>query len=294
MDEEDEEMILMSPTATKERAAPFGIKDHASTASSSEDPDSASPRHTHRERGVTVDSQHMHSTRRPSTTMQNYSGNEAGSYSDFSDPGFLGSVTSFTTPGTHSVSAPAGGENTAESSAPKRPTTKRNNSHISLQGGGGGGASSPPEDRVVCQGWVQLLKSHHGVHQWRSVWAVLRPKTFATYKNEEEYSAQLVIPFSNLVDAVEIDPLSKTKHECFQLIAEERTYRLCAASEGDLDRWLGAFKSLLAKRKESQIKAGGGAAAVTAVAALSLDSSNIAAPGEQMYASSNGQQSSQR
>jgi len=36
-----------------------------------------------------------------------------------------------------------------------------------------------------------------------------------------------------------------------QIITEEKTYRFCALSEEDLDNSLGAFKSLLAKRKES-------------------------------------------
>ncbi|MBE7181945.1 MAG: hypothetical protein INR71_12200 [Terriglobus roseus] len=139
-----------------------------------------------------------------------------------------------------------------------------------MSAAGGGRATSPPEERVVCHGRVQLLKSHGGVRQWRSVWAVLRPKTFAIYKNEDEYSAQLVVPFSSIVDAVEIDPLSKSKRSCFQLIAEERTYRFCCASEDELDRWLGGFKSLLVKRKEGQVKVGSGTAAASTAVTPSL------------------------
>jgi hypothetical protein len=34
-----------------------------------------------------------------------------------------------------------------------------------------------------------------------------------------------------------------------QIITEERNWRLCALDEDDVTRWLGALKSLLAKRR---------------------------------------------
>jgi hypothetical protein len=68
-----------------------------------------------------------------------------------------------------------------------------------------------------------------------------------------------VIPFSQIQDAVDIDALSKSKTECFQLITEEKNYRFCAMSEPELTRWLGAFKSVLAKRREGEIRGGSGA-----------------------------------
>lgn len=79
---------------------------------------------------------------------------------------------------------------------------------------------------------------------------VLRPKTLALYKNEEEYSALKVIPFHNIMNAVEIDPISKSKKYCLQILSEEKNYRCCAPDDDALAKWLGAFKSLLVKRKE--------------------------------------------
>lgn len=38
-----------------------------------------------------------------------------------------------------------------------------------------------------------------------------------------------------------------------QIIAEDRNYRFCAQDEDALARWLGALKSLLAKRKEANL-----------------------------------------
>jgi len=106
------------------------------------------------------------------------------------------------------------------------------------------------EERVVYHGWLHLLKSKGGVRQWKTVWAVLRPKSLALYKNEEEYAALLIMPFPSIIDAVDIEMQSKTKKFCMQVITEDRNYRFCAMGEEELSKWLGAFKSLLIKRKE--------------------------------------------
>lgn len=108
------------------------------------------------------------------------------------------------------------------------------------------------EERVVYHGWIYLLKSKSGVRQWKKVWLVVRPKGLAIYKNEEEYTALLVLPFSSIIDAVEIDPISRSKTFCMQIISEERNYRFCAIDEESLARCLGALKSLISKKKARQ------------------------------------------
>ncbi len=67
----------------------------------------------------------------------------------------------------------------------------------------------------------------------------------------QEYSPSLIIPISTVVNAVEIDPISKRKPFCMQIIGEEKSYRFCAADEDSLAKWLGAMKSILSKRKEA-------------------------------------------
>lgn len=109
-------------------------------------------------------------------------------------------------------------------------------------------------ERVVWQGRLLYLKSKGGVRQWKDLWAVVRPKNVAFYKNESEYSPILIIPLSSLINAVEIDPVSKTKRHCMQLITEEKSYKFCAHNEESLDTSLGTFKSLLAKRKDTETK----------------------------------------
>ncbi|KAJ5227033.1 uncharacterized protein N7469_007039 [Penicillium citrinum] len=105
-------------------------------------------------------------------------------------------------------------------------------------------------ERVVCQGYLQGLRIKGTVRQWKRLWVVLRPKTLAFYKDDQEYSALRIISMSQVIDAAEIDPMSRSKKFCLQLIAEEKTYRLCAPDEESLARWLGALKSIFIARKK--------------------------------------------
>ncbi len=67
--------------------------------------------------------------------------------------------------------------------------------------------------------------------------------------NSWEYRALKLIPLEYVVDAVEIDPISKSKTHCMQLILEDKSYRFAAGDEESLTKWLGAFKSTLAKSR---------------------------------------------
>ena len=80
---------------------------------------------------------------------------------------------------------------------------------------------------------------------------VLPPITF------KEYAARLIISLSSIIDAVEIDPVTKHKAYCMQVITDDKNYRLCAPSEEALARWLGALKSQLMRKKEGFSKAQG-------------------------------------
>ncbi|KAK7213546.1 hypothetical protein V2G26_020724 [Clonostachys chloroleuca] len=111
-------------------------------------------------------------------------------------------------------------------------------------------------DRVIWQGWLWFLRTKGGVRQWKHLWGVLRPRNFIMYKNESEYAAQHIIRLSAIVNVVDIDPLSKSKTDCLQIITEEKSYRFCTHDEESLIQCLGAFKSLLAKRREIEARVG--------------------------------------
>ena len=178
--------------------------------------------------------------RRTSHTIE-YSGNELASHSDMSET----DITRVR--GTSSVFIP---EDPLAVQAPAvRPLLwARNVSQMS-----GFNIEQDPE-RVVWQGHLLYLKTKGGVRQWKDLWVVLRPKNIAVYRDDSEYSPSFIISMSSVINAVEIDPLSRTKRHCLQIITEEKSFKFCAHSEETLDKSLGALKSLLAKRKEHEAK----------------------------------------
>lgn len=273
MDEDEEEIHLASPGGTRSAYHGFerSIDAHISpmnddrsgyTSSDAEILNTAShPLPKPRDRENT-----SHSTRRPSG--YDYSGPEHGSYSDFSDAGpaaCMSALSLANTDGRPSTSstqqpAPMQSHSVYGQMSPSRPSMgPRNLSQLSGLGaaprepsnnsGGLGNlpVQSPHQDdeRVIYHGWLYLLKSKSGVRQWKKVWMVLRPKALALYKNGEEYTALLVLPFPTVIDVVEIDAISRSKTSCMQVICEERNYRFCAPDEESLARWVGAFKSVL-------------------------------------------------
>ncbi|KAI5367587.1 putative pleckstrin domain, PH-like domain superfamily [Septoria linicola] len=188
-----------------------------------------------------------------------YSGAEHGSYSDFSDWGggttARMSALSLSYPDPRPSTSSTQQVSSVYGQAPGRPSIgARNPSQMSgLNLGAEEGVKKPSmaedPERVLNHGWVYLLKSKSGVRQWKKVWMVLRPKQLTVYKNEEEYTALILLPFASIIDAVELDDISRTKTACMQILTEERNYRFCAVDEDSLARWLGSLKSLLAKRK---------------------------------------------
>ena len=245
IEEEEEEMLLASPggnatgtysgfeRAMQEHNEQRRLHDER-LGSSSPEPSDPIPR-TPRTKALGLNTQ-----RRPSYTME-YSGNEIGSHSDLSD----GDLTRVR--GTSNSSIPE--ETLAVQPPPLRPMLgARNVSQMS-----GFNAELDPE-RVIWQGHLLYLKTKGGMRQWKDLWVVLRPKNIALYKNDSEYSPVLIISLSSVINAVEIDPVSKTKRHCLQVITEEKSYKFCAHNEDELDKSLGAFKSLLAKRKDQELK----------------------------------------
>ena len=268
MDEDEEQMFLASPGGAHtssyqgfERSIDAHISANADDRTtvgyaSSSDADALGtsinlPKTRTRESG-------NYAARQPS--YAEYSGADRNSFSDFSDtagPAARLSALSLAQtdprPSTSSTQPPQ--LNTIYGSAPARPSMgARNASQMSGLGGLTAEdirrAQNPQEEeRVVFHSWTYLLKSKSGVRQWKKVWLVIRPKGLVLYKNEEEYAALLVLPLESIIDAVEIDPISKSKTFCMQILTEEKNYRFGALDEESLTRCLGALKSLLSKRR---------------------------------------------
>ncbi|OAX78655.1 hypothetical protein ACJ72_07035 [Emergomyces africanus] len=186
--------------------------------------------------------------RRQLSHTQDYSGNEIASCSDFSD-----AAVASTTPHHSTASLPRHDLRSLSPSAPldldRRPSLPRNTSQLS-----DGALGNLDPDRVICHGYLLCLKSKKGVRQWKKLWVVLRPQNICFYKDEQEYAATKIISMLQVINAAEIDPISRSKKFCLQIIAEDKTYRFCAPDEEALAKWLGALKSLLVKRQGSMSK----------------------------------------
>jgi hypothetical protein len=183
--------------------------------------------------------------RRPSQLdSSGLSGAELASHSDFSDSDMR------RIPGASFESLAV--QSPPTSSGPNRPALGVLNSNQLS----GVQLDSDP-DRVIWQGWMWFQRSKGGVRQWKKSWAALRPRNLILYKDETESSVLFVLYMSSIVNVVDIDPVSRTKKHCLQIITDEKSYRFCTRDEETLVQCLGAFKSLLAKRRELEAKAGG-------------------------------------
>ncbi|KAI0847863.1 PH-domain-containing protein [Daldinia vernicosa] len=248
IEEEEEEMFLASPIIRRQTFAPVGMLQNGSGTTRILSPDHERPISSSPEPIDPRSSRSAPSTRRLShNDYSGLSGNELASHSDISDnEGRVhgASIESL------SARSPATSGTQIETGSNNRPILgDRNASQLS-----GLNLENDP-DRIVWQGWLWLLNSKRGVKQWKNRWAVLRPRNLILYKDESEYKASFILSLSGIVNVVDINPISKTKSHCFQVITDEKTYRYCAHDEESLLRCLGAFKSLLSKRRELEARA---------------------------------------
>ena len=254
IEEEEEEMFLGSPLARSVSPGDLMARNaqrHGTTIDDyTERMLSSSP-----EAFETPTPRFMAETRRrktPTIDSSGQSGNEMPSQSDLSDsdmPRGQPFATARPPPaetGSLAGSAPLGA----------RPPPGRAVSQASIYNVGASSSNGTTLeqdlDRVIWQGWLWLLKSK-GVKQWKDMWAVLRPRNLILYKDETEYTAQWILQLSAVVDVVDTDPVSRNKENCLQIITEEKTYRFCTHDEESLFQFLGAFKSLLAKRRGMEV-----------------------------------------
>lgn len=239
IEEEEEEMFLASPRGQRQSPGLVTVS-HAGQGehmrderllSSSPEPSIAAPR---RPGGS--------SARRRSSMFESsgLSGNELASHSDFSD----NDVQRLHGASIESLAVQTPVESSSVPRAPRPGMVDRSLSQVSIAN-----AEHADPDRVIWQGWLWLLRTKGGVRQWKDMWGVLRPRNFILYKDGSEYTAQWIVQLANVVDVVDVDPLSKSKNNCLQVITEEKSYRFCARDEEALVQCLGAFKSLLYKRR---------------------------------------------
>lgn len=258
IEEEEEEMFLASPIIRRQSFAPTSVltRNRENTRPLRPELDrfaSSSPEPIESRKPTLSTRSALH----PSHPMEpaGMSGNELASHSDFSDAENqrpFGASAENLAVGSFSTS----GIRLDPGSLGRPALSNRNLSQVS-----GLNADQDP-DKVVWQGWLWFLKGKRGVRQWKDCWAVLRPRNLILYKDESEYTAYFILPLSAIVNTVDIDPVSKTKTHCMQIITDEKSYRLCAHEEESLVQCLGAFKSILNKRKDLETRVATSAAAI--------------------------------
>lgn len=250
IEEEEEEMFLASPIVRRQTFAPLSMSQNGSGAKGNTPLDSERPLSSSPEPLDPTASRSVPSTARRLShhDYSGLSGNELASHSDISDN--EGQRAHGASIDSLPVRSPGTSGTQLESGSNDRPMLdNRNASQLS-----GLNIENAP-DRIVWQGWLWFLNSKRGVKQWKNRWAVLRPRNLILYKDGSEYKASFILSLSAIVNVVDIDPVSKTKLHCFQVITDEKTYRFCADDEETLVHCLGAFKSLLSKRRELEARA---------------------------------------
>ncbi|KAI7876323.1 PH-domain-containing protein [Lichtheimia hyalospora FSU 10163] len=104
-------------------------------------------------------------------------------------------------------------------------------------------------NRVLMEGYLLKLGRNKG---WRKRWFVLRTDTLSYYEDDKEYAPHRIIPLTHIIDALEIEPISKNKRFCFKIIIHKRSYVLCASSERELESWLNALSIAMRRAKKGE------------------------------------------
>jgi len=106
-------------------------------------------------------------------------------------------------------------------------------------------------NRVLFEGYLLKLGRNKS---WRKRWFVLRSETLAYYENDKEYAPHRILPLTDLVDSLEIEPMSKNKRFVFKIVTVKRNFILCADQLETMERWLDTLSIavLRAKKVEQQ------------------------------------------
>jgi hypothetical protein len=115
--------------------------------------------------------------------IQEYSGNDMTEFSDLSD----GPDSQARAQQQQRLSKHKAGGASASSAA----TNANDQSHRPPLARESASSLSDP-DRVIYQGYLQVLRSKRGVRQWKKLWVVLRPISLALYKDDKVFPSPLL------------------------------------------------------------------------------------------------------
>ncbi|TFK27794.1 PH-domain-containing protein [Coprinopsis marcescibilis] len=133
---------------------------------------------------------------------------------------------------------------------------------------------SAPQPKVIISGYLMKLSSHR--RKWQKRWFVLTSEKLVYSQSHMDPKPTRTVPFSAILDALEYQ-LPQGKHpqsssppgvsavsdgddgarsHTFKIAMTKNTLLLCAPSEEDEIRWLGAIRALIARRSGSGLVPG--------------------------------------
>lgn len=108
-------------------------------------------------------------------------------------------------------------------------------------------------EKIIKQGYLYRLKNRY--NQWKRQWIVLSTTRILFFKTDNIHKTpEKALTLDLVADAVDIEPLSKSKTLCMQLITDKHKVRFCADSEDDLTSWLASFKAALSRYRGRQAR----------------------------------------
>lgn len=116
--------------------------------------------------------------------------------------------------------------------------------HLSISG------DAQDKEYIIEQGYLMRLRKRY--NQWKKFYIILSNQNMYFYKNQEDLrnsNIYKLLPVNDIIDVIELDPLSKSKIWCLLIITPLKRLRFCASSETEMIKWLSALKILTKKRE---------------------------------------------
>lgn len=111
---------------------------------------------------------------------------------------------------------------------------------------------SEEEDEYLIE-MGHLLRLRKRYNQWKRFYIVLTNKKLYFYKSESISKVYKVIDVRNIIDVIELDPMSRSKQWCLLIITPLKRIRFCASSEEEMIKWLSSLKAIIMRNKNRKI-----------------------------------------
>lgn len=103
------------------------------------------------------------------------------------------------------------------------------------------------DEYILEQGYLYKLRKRY--NQWRKFYFILSNRSLYVYKHRDDIShVHKFFPIDDIIDVIELDPVSKTKQWCFLIITPLKRMKFCVSDEDEMIKWLSVLKTLVKKR----------------------------------------------